>query len=297
MTFFAADAQTQCHFDESTPYALRFGADQCGYRREIIFKISRSCSKTKKIIEHSLYPRLALPFSQKSRLLTLIIKPEGAFTILLDGRVVRKGDIFENMTPPWPRPSSTIGTLPTDFPTFNAVGLAFMAMDSGTLIDNIVISYDLAAAQLFSRSTFWQRARVEHMVAETALRTRSAVRQEIRSKRHEFKLLNTVALSKGDSYLSTDSSIQIERILQDTGNSSTSAGKTEELGWTSPSRRNWSQFEVCPKPEPFKESTSKCGLSTGDVKGDALLNILLVVSTFAAGIGVLWRCRTASTLQ
>lgn len=41
-------------------------------------------------VEHSLYPRLALPFSEKSRLFTLIIKPEGAFTILLDGRTVRK---------------------------------------------------------------------------------------------------------------------------------------------------------------------------------------------------------------
>ncbi|CDJ34400.1 calnexin, putative [Eimeria mitis] len=49
LTFFAADAQSHCNFDESTAYALRFGADQCGYRREIVFKIRRTCSKTNKM--------------------------------------------------------------------------------------------------------------------------------------------------------------------------------------------------------------------------------------------------------
>ncbi|CDJ53923.1 calnexin, putative [Eimeria brunetti] len=82
LTFFAADAQSQCYFDENTAYALR--------------------------VVHSLYPRLALPFTEKSRLFTLIIQPDGAFNILLDGRSVRKGNVFDNMTPPWPRPVSTV---------------------------------------------------------------------------------------------------------------------------------------------------------------------------------------------
>lgn len=48
MTFFQSDAQSQQQFDEKTPYSLRFGADQCGRRREIIFKVNSKCRITEK---------------------------------------------------------------------------------------------------------------------------------------------------------------------------------------------------------------------------------------------------------
>lgn len=47
--------------------------------------------------------------------------------------------------------------LPQELLLFNAVGMVFMAMDSGTLIDNIVLSNDVRAAQAFARETFWVR--------------------------------------------------------------------------------------------------------------------------------------------
>ncbi|CDI85220.1 calnexin, putative [Eimeria praecox] len=127
LTFFTADAPSHCHFDESTAYALR---------RILALKAEQHAYTALLSIQHSLHPRLPLPFSEKSRLFTLIIKPEGSFTILLDGRMVRKEIV-------------------TEFPSFNAVGLAFMAMDSGTLVDNIIVSDDIAAVQRFSRATFW----------------------------------------------------------------------------------------------------------------------------------------------
>lgn len=47
LTFFAADAVKALHrVSEGMPYALVFGADQCGLRREIILKTNRVCPLT-----------------------------------------------------------------------------------------------------------------------------------------------------------------------------------------------------------------------------------------------------------
>lgn len=45
--------------------------------------------------------------------------------------------------------------LPEELLRFNAVGLIFPAMDTGTLIDNIAISNDIQAANAFAGETFW----------------------------------------------------------------------------------------------------------------------------------------------
>ncbi|KAL8440821.1 hypothetical protein Emag_007703 [Eimeria magna] len=55
---------------------------------------------------------------------------------------------------------SELQELPAELLHFNALGIAFMSMDTGTLIDNIVLSSDMQAAHDFARETFWERLRL-----------------------------------------------------------------------------------------------------------------------------------------
>ncbi|OEH74385.1 putative calnexin [Cyclospora cayetanensis] len=138
LTFFQSDGKLSLYrFNGDTQYTLRFGADQCGIRREILLKITR--------------------------------------------------------------------VLPIDVLSFNAVGLTFMAIDTGTLFDNIILSDNISAAQRFARETFWKRTEIEHQMASVALKTRSAVRKEIRRRQQEAEALNVVAsISRTASYSSSD---------------------------------------------------------------------------------------------
>ena len=138
-----------------------------------------------------------------------------------------------------------------------------------------------------------RRTQVEHQMAEIALKTRSAVRQEIRSKRRESKLLSTLAKASGVSYFATDSVGEKERITQNVGNPGSAARKPEGI-WKAPTaRRNLHKTEVCLESGFSKklESKPKCGTSTfwdaADVDADVLLNTLLLISTFAAGYVVM----------
>ncbi|KAL8424257.1 hypothetical protein Efla_002875 [Eimeria flavescens] len=191
--FFSSNSTTLSQFDGDTPYALRFGADQCGNRREILLNATRMCPMTGDRVYHSLYPPLHLPYSSSTRLLTLVLKPTGTFKILVNGHTMRevsKITVGEAVPDCIRITSYSAQELPAEMLRFNAVGLAFMSMDTGTLVDNIVLSNDIAAAQAFTRETFWRRTKVEHALEESALRVRSSMRKEIRMKRREEELIN-----------------------------------------------------------------------------------------------------------
>ncbi|KAL8269963.1 hypothetical protein Esti_006121 [Eimeria stiedai] len=202
--FFSANTQELYQFDNETPYALQFGADQCGHRQEILLKATRMCSILGKRVEHSLYPSIVLPYTWHTRLLTLLLEPTGTYKILVDGRTIREGMIFEDLRPRWPTAQSLLQELPAELLHFNAVGMAFMSMDTGTLIDNIVLSSDTQAAHAFARETFWRRVEVEQAVSETALRARSALRKEIRARRQEAELLNHMHGSSSPDIVPTE---------------------------------------------------------------------------------------------
>lgn len=47
LTFFLSDDSHSLYgLDDETPYAIRFGADQCGLRRQVLLKAKRLCPLT-----------------------------------------------------------------------------------------------------------------------------------------------------------------------------------------------------------------------------------------------------------
>ncbi|KAL0272731.1 UNVERIFIED_CONTAM: hypothetical protein PYX00_005592 [Menopon gallinae] len=91
-------------FYDKTPYTIMFGPDKCGNDVKLHFIFRHKNPKNGTFQEkHCRKPkdRLNEPFEdRKPHLYTLIIKPDNSFEIRIDHKVVNKGSLLEDFTPP-----------------------------------------------------------------------------------------------------------------------------------------------------------------------------------------------------
>ncbi|CAG0894049.1 unnamed protein product [Cyprideis torosa] len=91
-----------------TPYTIMFGPDKCGNDYKLHFIIRYRNPKTGDFEEkHANKPaaKLEAYFNDKQpHLYTLVLRPDGKFTVSVDGEVVSSGNLLEDFTPPFNPP-------------------------------------------------------------------------------------------------------------------------------------------------------------------------------------------------
>ncbi|PFH34029.1 hypothetical protein BESB_071810 [Besnoitia besnoiti] len=173
-------------FNHLTDYLVMFGPDVCGRRNQIHFILKIQNPLTGEWTEHHLQSPPKLQPSPFSTLLTLWIKPDDSFEILVDGVTVRTGSLLEDMEPPLQPPETlVVGTAADDDeaasdrrgnkataassvknPAYfklehahrlrdvNAIGLELWTVEGGTAFDNLLLADSIEAARKVAKATF-----------------------------------------------------------------------------------------------------------------------------------------------
>ncbi|ESO88512.1 hypothetical protein LOTGIDRAFT_219285 [Lottia gigantea] len=91
-------------FHDKSPYTIMFGPDKCGNDHKLHFIFRHKNPKTGEIEEkHAKKPTANIDsyFSdKKTHLYSLVIKPDNTFEVKIDGSVVNKGSLLEDVSPP-----------------------------------------------------------------------------------------------------------------------------------------------------------------------------------------------------
>ncbi|KYF47644.1 calreticulin family protein, partial [Toxoplasma gondii ARI] len=181
------EEQSLKEFNHLTDYLVMFGPDICGDSNVVHFILKVYNPVTKEWTEHRLDAPPRLIPSPLSNLLTLWIKPDDTFEILIDGSVVRQGSLLKDMVPPL-QPAKTLlvgheaeadsrdeaetkkaaaSGIPNPayfklehahrLRNINAVAMELWTVEGGTAFDNLIFAKSIDAARAFAKKTFEMR--------------------------------------------------------------------------------------------------------------------------------------------
>jgi len=163
--FNADDIEDEKDFNHNTPYTIMFGPDKCGDRSLIQFRYARR-SATGELYDSATKDPGPVPRDNKTHLFKLVVHPNNSYFISTDGNRGVRGDLTQTMEPAlWlaPMAEGEDKKEPGILPKISAIGIDIWTMEKGILLDNIVISSDEEAANVFAANTFFVREELEEM--------------------------------------------------------------------------------------------------------------------------------------
>ena len=86
--------------EKNNDYIIMFGPDRCGRKNQVVFKFKHKNSKTGKVVEHSMTDCPPAKNDKLNHLYALIIRPNNAYEILIDGLIQKQGSLFSDFWPP-----------------------------------------------------------------------------------------------------------------------------------------------------------------------------------------------------
>eukprot|EP01041_Mallomonas_annulata_P011429 gene11429-23905_t len=107
------------NLDNKTPYSIMFGPDKCGTHNKVHFIVNHQNPISKEWEEKHFKDAPPIRGDKKTHLYTLHIKNDNSFEIFIDKKSSKKGDLFNDMEPPFNPPAEIDD--PTDFKPSNWV--------------------------------------------------------------------------------------------------------------------------------------------------------------------------------